>query len=163
MEKRSKFETVPGRPLESTFPSPHVRFAELQGAWRLLRAASDRFDRIADAEGWPTPFGAVPCLVLCHLARATAYGLSARRLGDLLSMPPSSLAYHLDALERARLVTRSPWTIHDRRKVAVRITQAGRYAVLRLVGEELPGDREPVEREERLDLVDGGEVRADDV
>ena len=102
---------------------------DLLHAWRLLRVAGERFDRVAHQEGWPTPFGPVRYLILAQLEQATTYGLSARRLTHLLSVPRSSLAHHLDALERAGLVQRDPWTIHDRRKVAVRLTDAGRRAV----------------------------------
>jgi DNA-binding MarR family transcriptional regulator len=101
---------------------------ELDRAWRFVRAMSDRLDGVARQQGWPTPFGPVRCLILAHLTEATTYGLSARRLGDLLSMKPPSLAYHLDALERASLLSRAPWGIGDRRKVAVRLTHAGHEA-----------------------------------
>lgn len=48
---------------------------------------------------------------------------------------PSTLAHHLDALENAGLVSRDPWTVHDRGKVAVRLTTLGRYAAPRLAAQ----------------------------
>jgi DNA-binding MarR family transcriptional regulator len=105
--------------------------AELEGAWRLLRSIARRLDRIAKQEGWPTPFAPARYLILVQLARATAYGLSVRRLVHALDVSASTLAHHLYALERAGLVHRAPWTVHDRRKVAVRLTDAGRQAVRR--------------------------------
>jgi DNA-binding MarR family transcriptional regulator len=105
---------------------------ELQRAWSLLRSAGERFDRIAKLEGWPTPFGPVRYLLLAHLAEATGYGLSVRRLRCALSLRPSTLAYHLDALEAAGLVRRAPWTVNDRRKVAVRLTATGHHAFRQL-------------------------------
>jgi DNA-binding MarR family transcriptional regulator len=105
---------------------------ELQRAWHLLRSVGAHFDHIARLQGWPTPFSPVRYLLLAHLTEATLYGLSVRRLRCALSLRPSTLAYHLDALEAAGLIARARWTIHDRRKVAVRLTDAGRYAVRRL-------------------------------
>ena len=105
---------------------------ELHRAWCMLRVAAERFDVVAKVEGWPTPFSPVRYLLLAHLVESTGYGLSVRRLTRALSVRPSTLAYHLDALENAGLIARSPWTVHDRRKVAVRLTDAGRYALLRL-------------------------------
>lgn len=119
---------APRRPYDRV--DPH----ELDRAWLLLRDASVRFDRIAQEEGWPTPFPPVRYLILTHLEKATAYGQSAGRLAHLLSIGRSTLAYHLEALEHARLVRRGPWTVHDRRKVAVRLTEDGRYAARRLGG-----------------------------
>jgi DNA-binding MarR family transcriptional regulator len=106
--------------------------AELEHAWLVLRAAARRFDGIAREEGWPTPFAPVRYLILAELLHATPHGFSARRLARSLSMPPSTLAHHLDALEAAGLASRAPWDVHDRRKVAVRLTDEGRYAVRRL-------------------------------
>lgn len=119
----------------SEAPAPHaepIDWHELDRAWRLLRSAGERFDWIAAEEGWPTPFGPIRYLILARLSEATAYGLSARRLVRALSVSRSTMAYHLDALEGAGLVHRVPWTVYDRRKVAVRLTEAGRYAVRRL-------------------------------
>lgn len=65
---------------------------------------------------------------------ATPYGLSPRRLARALELSPSTLAHHLEVLEGADLVRRVPWTIYDRRKVAVRLTDSGRYAVGRFTG-----------------------------
>jgi DNA-binding MarR family transcriptional regulator len=128
------------RPGEPSEPSPvalhyeRIDPHELDSAWRLLRSVAWRLDRIAKQEGWPTPFAPVRYLILVLLERATAYGLSARRLARSLAMNPSTLAHHLDVLERAGLVYRAPWTIYDRRKVAVRLTEAGRHAVRCLTG-----------------------------
>lgn len=60
---------------------------------------------------------------------ATPYGLSARRLARSLTLSPSTLAHHVEGLEQAGLVHRAPWTVYDRRKVAVRLTETGRRAV----------------------------------
>jgi DNA-binding MarR family transcriptional regulator len=106
---------------------------QLERAWHLLRAASLRFDHIARQQGWPVPFAPVRALLLARLEQATAYGLSARRLAGLCRVTPSTLAYHLDALEGAGLIRRVPWTIGDRRKVAVRLTPAGSHAAHRLL------------------------------
>jgi len=102
---------------------------ELGRAWRLLRSAAGRLDMIAKQHDWPTPFAPARYLILVLLERATAYGLSARRLARSLGLSPSTLAHHLDVLERAGLIRRAPWTIYDRRKVAVRLTETGRHAV----------------------------------
>ena len=104
---------------------------ELDSAWRLIRSVALRLDRIAKQEGWPTPFRPARYFILLQLERATAYGLSARRLARLLAMRPSTLAHHLNVLERAGLVHRAPWTLYDRRKVAVRLTDTGQHAVRR--------------------------------
>lgn len=108
---------------------------ELDGARRLLRSVSGRLDRVAHEEGWPTPFDPTRYLILSRLERATAYGLSPRRIAGLLDLSPSTVAHHLDVLEGAGLVRREPWSVYDRRKVAVRMTATGRYAVRRLTGE----------------------------
>jgi DNA-binding MarR family transcriptional regulator len=50
-------------------------------------------------------------------------------------MSPSTLARHLDALEGAGFIHRAPWTLYDRRKVAVRLTDTGHYAVRRFTGD----------------------------
>lgn len=102
---------------------------EVVSAWRLLRSVACRLDRIAAQKGWPTPFAPTRYLILVLLERATAYGLSARRLARSLSLSPSTLAHHLDVLEGAGLIHRAPWTIYDRRKVAVRLTETGRHAI----------------------------------
>jgi DNA-binding MarR family transcriptional regulator len=105
---------------------------EIHRAWLLLRAAARQFHHVSRVEGWPTPFAPVRYLILAELAGATVYGLSARRLARSMSIAPSSLAHHLAALERAGFTVRVPWDVHDRRKVAVRLTDEGRYAVRRL-------------------------------
>ena len=66
--------------------------AELEHAWLVLRAAAERFDMIADEEGWPTPFAPVRYLILAELVHATDHGFSARRIARRLSLPPSTLA-----------------------------------------------------------------------
>ena len=73
-------------------------------------------------------------LILADLDRATPFGLSPRRIARALDVTPSTLAHHLDVLERAGLLHRAAWTLYDRRKVAVRLTVTGRYAVWRLTG-----------------------------
>jgi DNA-binding MarR family transcriptional regulator len=105
---------------------------EIHRAWLLLRAAARQFDHVARVEGWPTPFSPIRYLILAELARATDYGFSARRLAHSMSTAPSSLAHHLDVLEKAGFIVRLPWEVHDHRKVAVRLTDEGRYAVRRL-------------------------------
>lgn len=102
---------------------------ELDKAWHLLRTATRQLDRIARRHGFPTPFAPARYLILLQLERATAYGLSARRLARSLGLGPSTVAHHLDVLEGAGLVRRAPWTIYDRRKVAVRLTESGRHAL----------------------------------
>jgi len=106
----------------------------LDTARRLLGSVSARLDGIALLEGWPTPFGPVRYLILSLLERTTAYGLCPRRLAGLLTLSPSTVAHHLDVLERAGLVHRLPWTVYDRRRVVVRLTATGRYAVRRFTG-----------------------------
>ena len=120
----------------SHFGAPHISLhwerivpEEMERAWHLLRSAMRRLDRIAKEQGWPTPFAPARYLILVLLERATVYGLSARRLARSLGVSPSTLAHHLDVLEEAGLVRRAPWTIYDRRKVAVRLTETGRYAL----------------------------------
>jgi DNA-binding MarR family transcriptional regulator len=136
MRERS-FETrnVPNLAGEDPLSPPTTYVDELERASRLLRHAAERFDRIAREEGWPAPFSLPRVLILCRLEEATAYGLSARRLAWRLAIAPSTLCYHLDALEAVGLVQRAPWTIHDRRKVAVRLTASGRYAARRLASQ----------------------------
>jgi DNA-binding MarR family transcriptional regulator len=116
---------------------------ELHRAWLLLRAAARRFDRIAREESWPTPFAPIRYLILAELDRATDHGLSARRLSRSLSVPPPTLAHHLDVLERGGFCTRVPWGVHDGRKVAVRLTDEGRYAVRRLAAMSSPAMASP--------------------
>jgi len=106
----------------------------LAAARRLLSGVEWRLHRIAREEGWPTPFGLTRYLILVELERATEYGLPARRLAGLLDLRPSTVAHHLDVLERAGFVHRAPWTLYDRRRVAVRLTPTGRYAVRRFTG-----------------------------
>lgn len=73
--------------------------------------------------------GSLRFLLLAALRDSTAYGLSARRLARMLRVKPSTLAYHLDALESAGFIVRAPWEIYDQRKVAVRLTSRGRHAL----------------------------------
>lgn len=124
------------RPSPSPVAPSRVRIdpEELESAWRLLRTVAWRLDRVAKQEGWPTPFAPARYLILVLLQRATAYGLSPRRLARALGLSPSALAHHLDVLEGAGLVRRAPWTVYDRRKVAVRLTETGRYALRCLTG-----------------------------
>lgn len=110
---------------------------ELDRAWRLLRSAADHFELVARAEGWSTALSPLRYLVLAKIDAATSYGLSARRLAHALSVRPSTLAYHLDGLEGTGLVRRAPWTVHDHRKVAIRLTDEGRHALHRL-GRQAP-------------------------
>jgi len=123
-----------------TIPSPVATYCgridpeELDNARRLIRSVTWRLDRIAKEEGWPTPFAPARYLILVTLERATTFGLSARRLARALALSPSTLAHHLDVLERAGLVRRAPWPLYDQRKVAVRLTDNGRDAVRRLTG-----------------------------
>ncbi|MEQ1858288.1 MAG: MarR family transcriptional regulator, partial [Longimicrobiales bacterium] len=81
------------------------------------------------------PLSPVRWLVLAQLQHATPFGFSARRLARGLRVSPSTLAYHLDALERAGFIVRTPCTVHDGRKVWVRLTDVGRYALHRLGGQ----------------------------
>lgn len=123
-----------GIPLPLPSPSPAALYRggidleELASAWRLLRGVALRLDRIAKQHGWPTPFTPSRYLILALLEHATGYGLSPRRLARALALNPSTVAHHLDVLERAGLVQRAPWTIYDRRKVAVRLTATGHHA-----------------------------------
>lgn len=100
----------------------------LARAHRLLRRAAAVLAR-ASAHEAPPPFSPVRCLLLAHLESATAFGLTPGRLARLLEMSPSSLAHHLDVLEGAELIMRSPRGLHDRRKVSVRLTDRGRGAL----------------------------------
>lgn len=104
----------------------------LNRAHRLLRITARRIDLVAGEEGWPTPFSPVRLLVLHHLREATAFGLSPRRLSRILALEPSSVAHHLDVLEAAQLVDRTRRGLYDRRKIFVRLTAEGRYALRRI-------------------------------
>jgi DNA-binding MarR family transcriptional regulator len=103
---------------------------ELESAWLLLRSITPRLDRIAKQHGWPTPFAPPRYLILVALEHASVFGLTPRRLSRALALSPSTVAHHLDAMERAGLVHRAPRGIYDRRKVSVLLTAAGRYALL---------------------------------
>jgi DNA-binding MarR family transcriptional regulator len=116
---------------------------ELHRAWLLLRAAARRFDHVAREESWATPFAPIRYLILAELDRATDHGLSARRLARSLSVAPPTLAHHLDVLERSCFCTRVPWGVHDGRKVAVRLTDEGRYALRRLAPMSSPAMANP--------------------
>jgi DNA-binding MarR family transcriptional regulator len=105
---------------------------ELSRAWHVLRGAAERLDQIAVEEGWSVPFSPIRYLILAKLHDATTFGLSPRRLARLLAVRPSTLAHHLDVLERAEMICRSPRRMADMRKVAVRLTERGRYALARL-------------------------------
>lgn len=105
---------------------------ELDAAHRLLRGAARTMDGVAEVEGWPVPFSPVRFLVLARLRAGTPFGVRPRRLARLLALRPSSLAHHLDVLERAELVTRSRPGRYDGRRVEVRLTERGRYAFWRL-------------------------------
>lgn len=105
---------------------------------RLLRETGRALDRIAAEEGWPVPFSPVRFLVLAHLTDVPPLGLIPRRIARLLTLPPSSLAHHLDVLEAAELIERTPLDFGDQRRVAVRLTPSGRYAVRRMASGALP-------------------------
>lgn len=114
------------------------RWTEVDRANHLLRLVSDALDFVAEPEGWPVPFSPVRFLVLAHLHHVTAFGLTPKRLAWLLRMPPSSLAHHLDVLERAEMIYRRPRDLHDGRAVTVRLTQPGTAAYLRLGAQTIP-------------------------
>lgn len=105
---------------------------ELRRARQLIRTAADGFARVTAEEQWPLRFPPIRYLILAQLDAATAFGLTPRRLARVLAVRPSTLAHHLDVLERADLITRGPRRIHDMRRVSVRLTERGRYAVRRL-------------------------------
>lgn len=119
----------PSAPPDNTRQRERRGPEELERAWLLLRSQARRLDRIAKDQGWPTPFAPARYLILLLLDRATAYGLSARQLASSLEVSRSTLAHHLDVLEGAGFIRRAPWTIYDRRKVAVRLTATGRYVL----------------------------------
>lgn len=112
-------------------PEPGAPWRALARAHRLLRWARAELDPVAVEEGWPALRSVMRCLVLAHLAEATTFGLRPIRLARLLGTTPSSLAHHLDVLEREGLVARRPRP-HDRKAVGVRLTEDGQYAVRRL-------------------------------
>ena len=138
----------PGFPLfrmmweDAELPPPAAPpWEELAQAHRLLRRVARALDRIAVEAGgagdvgeerWPVPFSPVRCVVLAHLASASAFGLTPTRLARLLEMRASSLAHHLDVLEEAGLIERRPRGLHDQRRVAVRLTAGGADALDRL-------------------------------
>jgi len=107
---------------------------ELETAWLLLRSVTPRLDWIAKHHGWPTPFGPARYLVLVALERASSFGLTPRRISRAVALSPSTVAHHLDVMERAGLVRRAPRGIYDKRKISVLLTPAGRYALLRFTG-----------------------------
>lgn len=131
IEPETRTETEP----ESEAPEPWRR---LDDAHRLLRETGRALDRIAAEEGWPVPFSPVRYLVLAHLADVPPLGLIPRRIARLLTLPPSSLAHHLDVLEAAELIERTPLDLGDQRRAAVRLTPSGRYAVRRMASGALP-------------------------
>ena len=131
---------MPGAPPSLSPFAVRIDVDELERSWHLLRHAAERFDHVAREEGWPVPFAPMRVLLLARLDQATSYGLSARRLARLCCVAPSTLAHHLDALESAGLVSRVPWTIGDRRKVAVRLTPTGCHAVRRML-DQAPSPR----------------------
>lgn len=81
--------------------------------------------------GGRAPFTPIRYLVLAQLREATAFGLSPGRLARLLAVRPSTLALHLDVLEAGEMISRSPRRLADMRKVAVRLTDRGVYALHR--------------------------------
>lgn len=121
-----------------TEPETRASWRRLDDAHRLLRETARALDRIAAEEGWPVPFSPVRFLVLAHLADVPPLGLIPRRIARLLTLPPSSLAHHLDVLEAAELIERTPLGLGDQRRVAVRLTPSGRYAVRRMASGALP-------------------------
>ena len=106
--------------------------AALRDAHQLIRITRRRFAGISGEEGWSGPVSPVGYLILEQLGAATVFGLTPRRLGHLLDLPPSTLAYHLDRLEEANLVERRARGFHDGRQVSVRATKEGTYAARRL-------------------------------
>lgn len=112
---------------------------ELESAWLLLRSVTPRLDRIAKHHGWPTPFAPPRYLILAALERTTTFGLTPRRLSRALALSPATVAHHLDVMERAGLVHRARRGIYDRRKVSVRLTAAGRYALQCFTGDRPDG------------------------
>lgn len=125
------------RPSE-TETGTRASWRRIDDAHRLLRETGWALDRIAAEEGWPVPFSPVRYLVLAHLADVTVFGLIPRRIARLLAIRPSTLSHHLDVLEAAELVERRPLDLHDQRRVAVRLTGSGRYAVRRMASGTLP-------------------------
>jgi len=142
MRRSEEMETRPSPPPAELYCA-RIDLDALDDARRLIASVEHRLDRIAHEEGWPTPFGTVRYLMLARLLAATAYGLPSRRLAGLLELSPSTVAHHLDVLEGAGLVHRVPWTVYDRRRVAVRLTATGRYAVRRLTGDAPPPTGRP--------------------
>ena len=113
-------------------PHPgHLDFRQLRGAWRTVRGAAEWLGRVAGEEGWPRPFPPIRYRVLAQLREATAFGLTPARLARLLAVRPSTLAYHLDELEAAEMISRSPRRLADMRSVSVRLTDRGTYVLHR--------------------------------
>ena len=80
--------------------------------------------------------------ILGQLQGASRYGLSAGRIAHVLRLRPSTLAYHLDALERAGFTPPPPPAS---------------------AADVLPRHREPIEGEMGFDLVDRSKMGPDDV
>lgn len=126
-------------------PEVGAPWLELSRAHRLLRWAGAELDPVVAEEGWPALGSVVRCLVLAHLGEATAFGLTPIRLARLLRMKRSSLAHHLDVLEREELIARGPRP-HSLKHVGVRLTERGRHALWRLgavlerTGRDAPSD-----------------------
>lgn len=85
-------------------------------------AEAERILRDDDSLAPVTP---VRFLILAVLATGSGMGLAPRTLARRLGLPRPTLAYHLDVLERAALVSRTTRGLGDGRSVAVRLTARG--------------------------------------
>ena len=128
---------MPGLPSSPLIPlhCDRIDAEEVESAWLLLRSITRRLDQVAKQHGWPTPFTPPRYLILVALDRASAFGLTPRRISRAAALSPSTVAHHLDVMEAAGLVRRAPRGIYDRRKISVHVTAAGRFALLRFNGD----------------------------
>jgi DNA-binding MarR family transcriptional regulator len=99
----------------------------MSAAANAMRSASDRLFASFGPDRSRNRFGVVRVLYFSE-----APEMSQNRLSEALNLPPSTVTYFVDALERDGLVTRKPHPT-DKRVSMVEITPAGRQLCEELV------------------------------